>query len=254
MLLRDVPISVSFSTRRRTTFLKFAISFLVNVVSRRSNRTSACTRLRYPASRMNIWVEVPGDSLAAAACRRRASKSGGSATERKIGSRENGKQTKRFNSVLSYGCRCTRSTGALSWRLTRCGRPPGPTGPRLLSQYSTRGSDRGSARLSHSLRFAPHRYHLVEQPGCLSIPILFLFFPPPACLVYPLRSSDPVCPGWIFNAAAITLLHPLPWLPPIRSLLLFLILFPPRLLLSRELWTCTRCTWCTDEQGAFVCE
>lgn len=103
---------------------------------------------------------------------------------------------------------CSRTAVGAHGRLARfhdaspgAGRPPGPTGPRLFSQHSTRGYDRGSARLSRSSASPLTPCHPVGQPGCLSIPILALSS---TYLIRLPRSSDLACSGWLSNAAAIT--------------------------------------------------
>lgn len=128
----------------------------------------------------------------------RAPKTDGGATARK--GRKMWTANEAF-SVLSYGCRCARSTGALSWRLTRCGPTTRANGTSvaLSTLYSwLRPRQRQAKPL---FGFAPHSCHPVEQPGCLSIPILALS---PTYLLRLPHSFDLACSGWLSNAAAIT--------------------------------------------------
>lgn len=116
---------------------------------------------------------------------------GGAAAKNGPGNRQ---QTKRSA--------CSRTAVGAHGRLARfhdaspgAGRPPGPTGPRLFSQHSTRGYDRGSARLSRSsaspltplpsrratwlsfhsdsgsLSYLPHPSPLLCRPGLLRLVI-----------------------------------------------------------------------------------
>lgn len=126
----------------------------------------------------------------------------------------NGQQTKRSA--------CSRTAVGAHGRLARfhdaspgAGRPPGPTGPRLLSQHSTRGYDRGSARLSRS---SASPLTPATPSGNLAVfPLRFWFS------LLPTSSVSLALPTWPAPAGYPTqppsLLHPLPRLPPTTDLL-----------------------------------
>lgn len=110
----------------------------------------------------------------------------------------NGQQTKRSacsrTAVGAHGrlaCFHDASPGA--------GRPPGPTGPRLLSQHSSRSYDRGSARLSRS---SASPLTPTTLPSNLAVfPFRFWLSLLPTS---PVSLTLPTCSGWLSNAAAIT--------------------------------------------------
>lgn len=126
----------------------------------------------------------------------------------------NGQQTKRST--------CSRTAVGAHGRLARfhdaspgAGRPPGPTGPRLLSQHSTRGYDRGSAKLSRS---SASPLTAATPPGNLAV-FPFLFW----LSLLSTSSVSLALPTWPAPAGYPTqppsLLHPLPRLPPSVGLL-----------------------------------
>lgn len=126
----------------------------------------------------------------------------------------NGQQTKRSA--------CSRTAVGAHGRLARfhdaspgAGRPPGPTGPRLLSQHSTRVYDRGSARLSRS---SASPLTPATLSGNLAV-FPFRFW----LSLLPARSVSLALPTWPALAGYPTqppsLLHPLPRLPPTVGLL-----------------------------------
>ncbi|TGZ52852.1 hypothetical protein DBV15_05182 [Temnothorax longispinosus] len=126
----------------------------------------------------------------------------------------NGQQTKRSA--------CSHTAVGAHGRLARfhdaspgAGRPPGPTGPRLFSRHSTRGYDRGSARLSRS---SPSPLTPATPSGNLAVfPFRFWLSLLPTS---PVSLAPPTWPAPAgYPTQPPSLLHPLPLLPPTDDLL-----------------------------------